>query len=84
MAEDGKLVGAIVSAILCVKKPLRSFAAARTLGVKRFVMLTGDSENVAANVAQQLGIDEYVSRVLRRTSALTSRSTVQKDIPLPW
>ena len=27
-------------------------------------MLTGDSENVAANVAEQLGIDEYVSRVL--------------------
>ena len=64
MAEDGKLVGAI-----CISDPLREEAASvisqlRTLGVKRFVMLTGDSENVAANVAQQLGIDEYVSRVL--------------------
>ena len=27
-------------------------------------MLTGDSENVAANVAAQLGLDEYISRVL--------------------
>ena len=64
MAEDGKLVGAI-----CISDPLREEAASvisqlRALGVKRFVMLTGDSENVAANVAEQLGIDEYVSRVL--------------------
>ena len=36
----------------------------RALGVKRMVMLTGDSENVAASVAKKLGLDDYVAQIL--------------------
>jgi heavy metal translocating P-type ATPase len=35
----------------------------KELGVKRWVMITGDNENVARRVAGQLGIDEYVANL---------------------
>ena len=64
MSEDSKLIAAI-----CITDPVREDAAAtiaqlRSLGVKRMVMLTGDSENVAANVAKKLGLDDYVAQIL--------------------
>ncbi|RLG62565.1 hypothetical protein DRO21_07220 [archaeon] len=36
----------------------------RDLGVERIVMLTGDSEVVAKNIAHQAGIDEYHANLL--------------------
>ena len=45
----------------------RAAEAIRTLkkeGVNRTVMLTGDAEGIAANVAAQLGIDEYHAELL--------------------
>ena len=64
MSEDSKLIAAI-----CITDPVREDAAAtitqlRALGVKRMVMLTGDSENVAASVAKKLGLDDYVAQIL--------------------
>ncbi len=64
MARAGVLVGAI-----CISDPLRSEARGvllrlRDLGIKRVVMLTGDSERCAAHVAEQLGIDAYHAQVL--------------------
>lgn len=35
----------------------------KKLGVKRWVMITGDNESVARRVASQLGIDEYVANL---------------------
>lgn len=36
----------------------------RRLGVKKIVMVTGDSENVAARVAEEIGLDEYYAELL--------------------
>lgn len=64
MAIDGQL-----EAALCIADQLRPEASCiiqglRERGFKRIVMLTGDSENCARNVAQQLGLDEYHAQVL--------------------
>ncbi|WP_456370324.1 heavy metal translocating P-type ATPase [Geoglobus sp.] len=36
----------------------------RRLGVRKVVMVTGDSENVAARVAEEIGLDEYYAELL--------------------
>jgi Cd2+/Zn2+-exporting ATPase len=41
-----------------------TIARLRRVGVKRVVMITGDNERVAADVARQVGIDEYRADVL--------------------
>jgi len=69
LAIDG-----ILSAVICISDPLRPEAQAvictlRKLGVKKIVMLTGDSERTAASIADQLGVDEYRSEVLPEDKA---------------
>lgn len=64
MAIDGELY-----AVFCIEDPLRSesikvVSALRDAGFKKIVMLTGDSENCARNVADKLTLDDYVSQVL--------------------
>ena len=41
----------------------------RALGAKRLVLLTGDREHVAAEVAEQLGFDDYEAEVLPERKA---------------
>lgn len=69
LAFDGKL-----EAALCVSDELRPEAKAtvralRERGFKRIVMLTGDSENCAAAIAAELGLDEYHAQVLPEDKA---------------
>ncbi len=69
LAIEGKLEG-----VLCITDPLRQesaevIAMLKEEGFEHIVMLTGDSENCAANVAHELGIDEYRSQVLPEDKA---------------
>lgn len=64
LAIGGKLVG-----IFLVEDPPREEARKviemlRKNGVKKVIMLTGDSKNAARAVAEKIGIDEYRSQVL--------------------
>ena len=64
VARDGVLMGC-----LSVKDELKSdtkdaLAKMRRAGVKRIVMLTGDRESVAAEVAAELGLDGYTAECL--------------------
>ena len=64
MAIDGKYAGHIV--ISDIEKPhsKESVKALKASGVRRTVMLTGDSRKVAEKVAADLGIDEVYSELL--------------------
>ena len=64
MAVDGKYAGHIV--ISDIEKPHSKEAvkALKASGVRRTVMLTGDSGKVAEKVAADLGIDEVYSELL--------------------
>lgn len=64
LAVGGKYAGHIV--ISDREKPTarEAVAALRCTGIEKTVMLTGDSERVAAQVAQTLGIDEFRAGLL--------------------
>lgn len=64
MTQAGSLAG-----VLCIADPIRDEARQvieelRARGVKRVVMLTGDSAHIAQAVAQEVGVDEYKAEVL--------------------
>ena len=64
VACDGAYLGQIL--ISDVEKPTASAAmqALKKVGIKQTVMLTGDAESVARQVAANLGIDRYFSQLL--------------------
>ncbi len=67
-------IGGVLAAVICIYDPLRDEAASvisqlRELGVKRTVMLTGDSERTAAAMAERVGVDEYRAEVLPEDKA---------------
>lgn len=69
MAMDGKLV-----AVICIEDPLRVETAEvirelKHLGIHKVVIMTGDSDRIAANIAQKAGIDAYYSEVLPEDKA---------------
>ena len=69
LAIDGEL-----TAVICIEDPLREEAEdmVRMLkeeGLKKVVMMTGDSERTAASIARRVGVDEYYSEVLPEDKA---------------
>ena len=62
-------IGGELAGMLTIEDPIREEAydvlqRLRALGIKRICMLTGDAEPSAKRVAQQLGLDMYLSQVL--------------------
>jgi len=68
VAVDGKLAGCVALADRIREESFEAVSELRKLG-KRVVMITGDSEEVARFVAQELGIDEFFARVLPHQKA---------------
>ena len=64
VAVDGKYAGHIVINDLVKEDSAEAIAALRRLGVSRTVMLTGDREEVARDVASRLGLDAYHAALL--------------------
>ena len=64
MAIDGKYAGHIV--ISDIEKPhaVEAVAELRKTGIERTVMLTGDKQRVAEQVAEHLGIDQVFSEMV--------------------
>lgn len=61
--RDGKALGAIALADFIREESREAINNLRAMGIKT-AMITGDSEDVAKWVAEELGIDEYFARVL--------------------
>ncbi len=64
LAVDGAYAGHIVISDVVKPTSKEALAALRASGVRRLVMLTGDSKAVAASVASDLGLDEYHAGLL--------------------
>lgn len=64
IAQDKEYLGHIVINDEMKEDSASAIAALKNIGVKRLVMLTGDKEKVAANVAQKLGLTEYHAELL--------------------
>ena len=61
---DGDYIGHIVIADVVKEDAARAIADLHAAGVKKTIMLTGDRAEVAAAVAEKLGIDEYRAQLL--------------------
>ena len=62
-------VGGKLAAVICISDPLREetkdvLNELRALGIRRAVMLTGDSRKTAAAIAAQAGVDHFCAEVL--------------------
>lgn len=64
VAVDGSYAGYILIADVIKEHSKEAIAALKASGVKKTVMLTGDSKAVAEHVAAQLGVDEVKSELL--------------------
>ena len=64
----------VLAAVICIEDPLRPEAAEiirqlKKAGVKKLVMMTGDSERTAKAIAKKVGVDEYYAEVLPEDKA---------------
>ena len=64
VSVDGRYVGHIVIADVVKDDVTQTIRELHACGVRRCVMLTGDREEVAKAVAEQLGIDEFHAQLL--------------------
>ena len=64
VAIDGKYEGHIVISDIVKEHAKEAIARLKKAGVKKTVMLTGDAQPVAEQVAQSLGIDEVYAELL--------------------
>jgi len=64
VAVDGKYAGQMIIGDVLKPTAKAALAGLKAAGVRKTVMLTGDSEAVAAKVAGELGVDEYHSELL--------------------
>ncbi len=69
LAIENRLAG-----VICIEDPLREEAEAvinslKLAGIKKVVMMTGDSERTASVIAKKIGVDEYYSEVLPEDKA---------------
>ncbi|WIV11591.1 heavy metal translocating P-type ATPase [Proteiniborus sp. MB09-C3] len=64
VAIDGKLAGSIVISDMLKEDSAKAMESLRNQGVKKLMMLTGDLDNVAKQVANELKLDEYYSELL--------------------
>ena len=64
----------VLAAVICIEDPLRPEAAEivrqlKKAGLKKIVMMTGDSERTANAIAKKVGVDEYYAEVLPEDKA---------------
>ena len=64
VAIDGKYAGHIVINDRIKDESFQTIPSLKKLGVEQTVMLTGDRKEVAANVAEKLGIDRWYAELL--------------------
>lgn len=64
VACDGKFAGTIVISDRIKEGAKEAISDMKKVGVKKCVMLTGDREEAAAAVAEELGLDEYHAELL--------------------
>jgi Cd2+/Zn2+-exporting ATPase len=64
VAKDGTYIGYIVIADEVKEDANRAICELKEAGIRRTVMLTGDSKRIGEQVAQELGIDEVYAELL--------------------
>ena len=64
VALDGKYLGAVVISDVIKESATEAISALKRSGVKKTVMLTGDREKAAKDVADKVGVDQVIAELL--------------------
>lgn len=64
IALDNKYIGSIVLKDTVKKETIESIVKLQKIGIKNIMMLTGDKEDVAKELADSIGVTEYYSNLL--------------------
>ena len=84
IAENGKYLGHIVISDEPKLDSKEAIQQLKALGVKKVVMLTGDSRKVAENVANELGVDEVRAELLPADKVTEVEKLLESDGPLAF
>lgn len=79
VSRDGEYLGYIVISDVIKENSPAAVNALKRSGVKKTVMLTGDSESAARAVAGKLGIDEVYSELLPEDKARITSELIEKS-----
>lgn len=85
IAVDGKFAGCIVISDEIKSDSKAAVEGLRNLGIKKTVMLTGDSSRIAEAVAEEIGVTEYYGELLpgqkvERLEKLDSEKSADKKL----
>ncbi len=77
-------VDQVLAAVICIEDPIRKeaksvIASLRESGIQNLVMMTGDSERTARQVAQNVGVDHYFAEVLPADKASYVKQQTTKN-----
>ncbi len=81
VAVDGTYAGHIVIADTMKEDAEKTIADLHSVGVSRCVMLTGDREEVAADVARRLGLDDYHAQLLPADKVARVEELLAAQVP---
>ena len=81
VADNGAYAGAIVISDVVKPTAAKAIAGLKRAGVRRTVMLTGDTEAVAKSVAGQLGISEYRAGLLPEDKVTQVETLLEEKLP---
>ena len=84
IAENGKYLGHIVISDEPKPDSKKAIQQLKALGVKKVVMLTGDSRKVAENVANELGVDEVRAELLPADKVTEVEKLLESNGPLAF
>ena len=84
IAENGKYLGHIVISDEPKPDSKEAIQQLKALGVKKVVMLTGDSRKVAENVANELGVDEVRAELLPADKVTEVEKLLESNGPLAF
>ena len=79
VALDGKYAGLITLSDVAKEDAKEAISSLKKLGVKKTVMLTGDTKAVAEKVGAELGIDEVYSELLPNDKVERIEELLNKD-----
>ncbi|MDC7287639.1 heavy metal translocating P-type ATPase [Blautia schinkii] len=78
VARDGAYIGALLIEDEVKEDSAQAIQSLKECGVKKTVMLTGDSRKVAKKVASQLGLDEVYAELLPADKVVRMESLMKK------
>lgn len=82
VTKDGRLLGALCFNDTARPEAKDAIGHLRALGIKRFVMLTGDRQEVAERISAETGVDEYRAQLLPEDKLSSIRELKDKHCVL--